>query len=517
MKKNKKQESIMAEGVDIAGADIGKKAKKKKRKIKKAPVIIAIVVVLFVAFRIAGSYLSSSVGTMVTTTKAVRGDLQESISTSGTVHSEEVKVVFAPVNGTLAEVNVQAGDAVKAGELLVSYDMGQQERTFQSASLQQERSAAGYNGALADNSESNAKLYEANVSLEILEQQLTDLKAYLKTLQNELSKNQRDRSRELAREDLELRQKLNNRDISEEEFNRINNQLAAIGYEQQMIGSSDRVVELEQEIANVQESIAACEEYKMKMESQKSTSEATVLDSYGRKQLDTDKEMAELNFQEAEEQYSSAQTGVIAEFDGIVTSCLAIPGEGVVQGTQLLTLESSRNLKVSFDASQYDLEKLKLGQKADVVILGNTYHGEISKINRMAERNMSDTPLVGVELHLLDGDDNIILGMDAKLTIYTQKSENALLIPVEVINADRDGDFLYCVEDGVIVRKPIVCGISTDLYTEVLEGITEDDVIVVSSFGDLVEGMAVTAMPEGDDGTSADGSGSGMSLTITTD
>ena len=80
--------------------------------------------------------------------------------------------------------------------------------------------------------------------------------------------------------------------------------------------------------------------------------------------------------------------------------------------------------------------------------------------------------------------------------IYTDKTENALLIPVEAINADKEGDFLYVAENGIVVRKPIVCGISTDIYTEVLEGITEQDAIILTSSSDLEEGMAVTVMPD---------------------
>lgn len=503
MKKNKKQK------------DENLTENKKKRKRKKTPVIIAIAVAFLVITCVIRHAISSPAAPLVTTTQALRGDLQESVTTSGTVLSEDVLVVFAPANGTLADVNVKAGDAVQAGEQLITYNMDQQERTLRSAALQLERSNAGYDGAMADNSENKAKLNEANINLDVLNQQIADNEAYLKNLQATFSQNQRATTNALMEEAFNLQQSLNNPELSEEERSEINAQLARNNYLQQMMGSSDYSAEVQQEIADVEERLAGYREYKARMENQKSASEVAVLDAYDRKQLDTDKELANLNYLEVEEQYYIAKAGVTAEFAGIVTSCTAISGAGVAQGTQLLTLESSENLKVSFEASQYDLEKLKLGQQADVVISGNIYHGEISKINRMAERNASNTPMVGVEIHLLDADDNIILGMDARLTIYTKKVENALLIPVEIINADRDGDFLYCVEDGIIVKKPIVCGISSDTYTEVLEGITEEDVIVLNAFGDLEEGMAVITAPAGMElSTGTDSAESALSITI---
>ncbi len=468
---------------------------KKRKKHKKAPIIIAVIVAAVVVIRLAGLSASNQAGVPVSTTKAVRGDLQESISTSGTVESEDVRVIFAPVNGTLGEVNVEQGDAVKAGTLLVSYDMDQLERTMRQSQLQLEKSNAGYDGTMSQNSKNQYKLNEANVNLGVLNQQIEDNKAYLKNLQSQLEEYLRDNSDSLAVEAIELQDKLSNLTPGSSEYKAVSSELSWNSYLQQNLNNSEYVVNTNKEIAEVQERIAGYEEYKARMESQKSSSEATVLDSYSKTQYQTDIELAKLTYQEAEEDYNTAKEGIRAEFDGIVTACSAVPGQGVSAGMQLLTLQSSKDLKIYFEASTYDIAKLAVGQKADASVGGRVYHGEISKINRYAERNSSNTPMVGVEIHLLDADDEIILGMDAKLTIYTAQTENALLIPVEAINADKEGDFLYVVEEGTAVRRSIVCGISTDSYTEVLEGLSEEDVIILSSYSNLEEGMAVTVMP----------------------
>ena len=500
---------------DEKGAAPGDKAKKKKKR-KKAPVIIVSVLILLLILRMVSCAMAGKQAAIVTTTHAARGDLQESISTSGTVSSRETKVIFAPVAGNLGEVKVAAGDSVKAGNLLISYDMEQMEDTLRSASLQNESSTAGYQGTMADNSESQAKLNEADTNLAVLDRQIEDFKAYLKQLQHDLSQSQRETQNSLAKEAMELQQKLRELDPTDKEaVAETENQIARNSYLQQVASSSDYVAEMNEEIADVQEHIAACEEYRAEMEAQKSTSEASVLDSYGKKRLNADKELSDLNYQQTEKDYYTAKAGITAEFDGIVTECTALPGQSVARGVQLLTLENSRDLKVSFEASQYDLQKLELGQNADVVIAGETYHGEIAKIDHMAMRNSSNTPMVGVEIYLLDGNDSIILGLDAKLTVYTHKTENALLIPTEAINADKDGDFLYTVEEGVIVKKPIRCGISSDIYTEILEGVTEEDEIVLNSFTELYEGMPAAAVPDtGQPEAGQNDGGASLSITI---
>ena len=484
-----------------------KNGKRKKR--KKAPIIIAVVVILLIVVRFVACGGNSQAAAVVTTTQALRGDLQESVSTSGTVLSEDVKVIFAPVSGTLDQVNVAAGDAVEAGELLVSYNVEKLDSSLKQSELQLEKSNATYNSALADDSKNQWKLYEATHNIEVLNQQIADTKAYIKSLENELNESKRTTNNALAKQSMELSNKL--RDLQNElagltegspeyaakaaEIKDVNNQISQNSYVSQIASSSDYVDEMQKKIADAQETLSGYEKYKTEMEAQKTASEGVVLDSYDKKQYNAENELANMAYQETAADYELAKNGIVADFDGIITQCSAVPGSGVSGGMQLLTLESSENLKISFSASKNDIAKLELGQKADVVISGRTYQGEISKINRMAEKNASGTPMVGVEIHLLEVDDQIILGMDAKITVYTQKAENALLIPVEAINADRDGDFLYVVENGVVVKKPVFCGISTDTYTEILEGITEADVIIQSAFTALEEGMAVTAVP----------------------
>lgn len=476
------------------------KAPAKRKKRKKWPIVmgvlICVLVVVGVLLKKAGESVMAQMGVIVTTTTAERGDLQESITTSGMVLSEDVKVVFAPVSGTLAEVKVAAGDAVKAGDLLVTYNMEEMEKQLQQAALQLEKSAAGYDNVLSQDEESQAKLNEATVNLNVLNQQIEDNKAYLERLQEQLNQSQRDTSNALAEEAYALQARLSGLALGSEEYNEVSAALSRNSYLQQMVNSSDYVVEMQQEIADVQERIAGYEEYKARMESQKTSSEATMMNSYDKIQYDVDNELMNISYRETEADYDVAKEGVVADFTGVITQCNAVPGAAVGEGVQLLTLESSEKIKISFNASKYDIEKLQLGQKATVEISGRSYEGEVSKINRMATRNESNTPMVGVEIHLLNPDENIILGLDAKITVYTKTVENAILVPVEVINADKNGDFLYVVENGVIVKKTIVCGISTDEFTEVKEGISETDVIVKNAYSDMEEGMLATVIPE---------------------
>lgn len=256
------------------------KAKNPGKKRKKAPVIIAAIIIVLIVIRMVSCAFSGNAGVMVSTTNAFRGDIEENVSTSGKVASEEKTVLFAPVSGRLSEINVAAGDAVKAGDVLMTYDMDQMEQRLQEASLQQDKSNASYNSTMTENSKSTAKLNEANTNLAVLDQQLTDYKAYLKELQDKLSTSQRETQRQLSEESYDLSRKaadLNKElqdGVTAERAKEINKELQDISssqarnsYVQSIANSSDYVVSMQNEIATVQEHITECENYKAEMQS----------------------------------------------------------------------------------------------------------------------------------------------------------------------------------------------------------------------------------------------------------
>ena len=202
-------------------------------------------------------------------------------------------------------------------------------------------------------------------------------------------------------------------------------------------------------------------------------------------------ETANLSAKQAAEDLQAAQQGVTAEFCGIVTEVTAVEGASVTEGAQLFTVESDQEVKVTVELSKYDLEKVKEGQEAEVTVAGATYQGKVEKINRMAENNAQNTPVVKADIRIENPDGNLFLGVEGKASIHTAKSEGTVLVPYEAVNTDQDGDFCYLVKDGAIVRQDVVTGISNDTDVEIKEGIQAGDTVVTATSMNLTEGMQV--------------------------
>ena len=251
----------------------------------------------------------------------------------------------------------------------------------------------------------------------------------------------------------------------------------------------------EDELEVYNDMLADYKEYRSEMKSQKNSAEAGKMTVGAKEELEATNQTKEIEAQDKLENLENASSGITAEFDGVVTEISAVEGSTVAQGAQLLKLESTEDVSVKISVTKYDLDKIAVGQKATVTIGGKEYEGEVSKINKMAEKNSSGAAVVGTEIKILNPDSDVYLGVEAKVVISTAQESDVIVVPVSAVNVDMDGEFIYVVENNVLVRKPVVTGISSDTMIQIVEGISEGDQMVTEVTTGLTEGMAAVAVP----------------------
>ncbi len=465
----------------------------KKKKIKKIirRTVIGIILVAVIVFIAINSIMAKNAPTVVYVTPVERDDVEQVLSTSGTVKTEESKVYFSTMAIEIAQVNVALGDSVKKEQVLLSYDTEALENEKLLAQLRIESNEGGYSSSISKNNEYIKELGEANFNLDVLELQIT----YAENCIKELNKKITDKQDQLAKDGTNLQISLI--DFSDEpdsdEYIELQKQIQQNSYEQQ---HNKEIEEWQREIESYQETVTACKEYKAEMESQKTTSENSILDSGSKEQMSANRQIENINATEILSSIEEIENGISADFNGVVTEINVVEGDTPMTGAQMLVLESTEKVKVEISVSKYDLEKIAVGQEAEVTIAGNTYNGVVSKINGMATTNASGAAVVGAEIQIQNPDSDIFLGVEAKVKINTSVAQQVLVVPIEVINSDKEGDFVYAVEDGILLKKRIVTGISSDSYCEIKEGLNEGDQVVSNVTVDMVEGMTVTAVME---------------------
>lgn len=487
----------------------GEKPKMDKKKKKRIILVsVAVVLVLFVGVN---KIFAKDMAMTVYTTQVLKGDIKETVSTSGTIESEEIKTYFSKINGTIGTIHVSAGDTVESGSQMIVFDTESVNQARRQADLQAQANEGSYQNSVQRERENEGKLAEASTNLAVLEQQIADEENYIKELQAQLDELQTSLSAYYnqaatnisiygiqLQSDLEKAMKEGNQgeiDRLNEEIT--NNSIAAqqVSYQLGQMSNDSRVKELQAKIEEEQDKVTHYREYKSEMESQKASSEGGVMNAYQKSELEANHELSVMTTQDALEDYDYAADGVLADFNGIVTELSVVEGAPVAEGTSLLTLANRDKVKVDIYVTKYDLEKIAVGQKAEITVSGHSYEGEVVKINKMATVNASGTASVGAEIRIQNPDEHIYLGIEAKVLIDTKEADQVLLLPVECVNADKEGDFVYIVENGIVVRKDVVTGISSDTYIEIQEGLTEGDQVISNVTTGIIEGMPVMAIP----------------------
>ena len=508
----------------------------RKRK-KKIPLIVAAaLVVVFGGYSVVNSVIAKNTPAQVNTITAAKGSVEETISTSGKVNSEQSRTYYAPVGAVITEMNVSLGDVVEEGQQLVTFDTSDLEAQKTKAELDASASANGYRSTQYQSDKKQSEYNEAVIGLDELKVLAAGQEQYVQGLKYNLEDDIQNKKEDLQEwlNKLNLELEIQNNKLSEprseesreriqETIQNLNESIRSTSNEINDLSMSDEMKEKQRIIDAEQKKLDDMKEEISRREGKESSSEAGIVDPYAKQQQADNMQNARITAEEAAEKLAKGQEGVKAEFGGIVTKIATmsssanasaggglLEGATVSEGTELFTIESNQQVKVDISITKYDLAKIAVGQKADITIADQKYEGEVTKINKVAANNSQGSPVVGVEVHINNPDSGIYLGVEAQVVIHTNSAQDVITLPVEIVNTDRNGDFCYVVENGVVTMRRITTGISSDTDVEVTDGLKEGDLVVYDMTGSVTEGMSVVAVPaaqEADQATAVSATG----------
>ncbi|MFT3984038.1 MAG: HlyD family efflux transporter periplasmic adaptor subunit [Lachnospiraceae bacterium] len=434
--------------------------------------------------------------------KAAYTSVAEEVEVTGDVHGEQETTYYAEVTAPISSLTLSVGDSVNSGDQLLAYDTADLEDAVEEAVLTAESSESSVKGQVQQSNENQAKYDQAAID-EMIYQYLY---AAARADSNGLSQDQYQEGWDINCIADGINQRIAGKQNSAaektKEMNGVEDKTS-----QQYKDLASQVGDLNIEIASLQKDLANLPSGEMTPEeyahytadsnlmeditrnwtqatTEKNTYENQILNGHQKNQLETAHELTELGANTAQGNLLKAQTGVNAEFAGIVTTLPVKQGAIVTKGTPLLTIESSEALKVDTQVSKYDIGKIKEGQRALITIAGSEYDGSVSEIKRFAQGVTSDKAKVTVVVHIDHPDENVYLGLEADVTIYTQEKDQVLTIPAEGRYVDDDGDYCYVIRDGIVAKQYFTAGISSDETVEVLDGIKDGETVITDAVTD---------------------------------
>ena len=501
---------------------------KKKKKKKKTALIVtlsivgSIILLIVIIVIVARNLMKNTMSSTVSLTYPERGSLTCEITVSGQIESEKTIHYYAPAS-LLIDKMQPVGSLVKKGDKILEFNKESFENELLIAQLSRDSADNSYMGSLqnldtAEDKYENARgrywkykklVDEQQAVVDELTKEITDanalksaelqatIAAYQKTLSDYQYSN-KDRLAELSgigydptEEEKNWLKEYNDYVYKkQQEINDLSNELSQL--------SSSAVTYVNQKYLNEQTALLA--EYKAEKqtaESEMKSYENTVSNEYEKDNLTVNGELQTMQAQMRYDQLADFENGLVAPFDGVIMAAGFTEADTTTSGAPLITFSSLDDLHVLIGVSKNDLEHLKIGQPAVIKTLGNTYNGKVVSINHMVSATGNGSQ-VQVMVSIDDPDDNMYLGLDAKCTITTAQIDDCMKVPVESVNVDDQGDFVFVVSPTTLVvsKKYVETGNSSDFDIEIISGIEETDMVVTTYTGTITPGMPTLVSPE---------------------
>ncbi len=179
--------------------------------------------------------------------------------------------------------------------------------------------------------------------------------------------------------------------------------------------------------------------------------------------------------------------------DGVIGYRDAEVGELVTAGKKVLSVVDTHHIYVDCTLGENDAAVLQTGLPVTMTIesLGASYEGHIIYVSPAMDTD-SKTYTVRVELDGVDDTSGIKAGLFASCDLDILQKTDTIAVPREAVLARNDRSVVFVVlPDGKVEERTVTTGLINDTQTEILSGLEDGDIVVISNLDRLQTGTAV--------------------------
>lgn len=184
-----------------------------------------------------------------------------------------------------------------------------------------------------------------------------------------------------------------------------------------------------------------------------------------------------------------ARTRIYSPLGGSVKDKKVSVGDFVRNGTPLLQIIKTNPLKLSFTIPEKDIADLKIGQ--EVVFTVDAYPNKEfkGKVNLLYPNVEERTRTLQAEAIVPNANAMLKAGSFARVSIYTQVSRDVVVAPVTALLYDSGNIKIFIAEGNVARERRVKTGGKYGEYMEIVEGLKENEQVVVVGQNNLSEGV----------------------------
>lgn len=242
-------------------------------------------------------------------------------------------------------------------------------------------------------------------------------------------------------------------------------------------------------------------------------------------QLEDGRDTLEDNFHAAQESYSITQNEVYPQSDaasaaqlsqaavGIDSAKMQLdfctvesPITGVVEsvsvekngmaaaGSPAFIISNKESMTVTFQVTEQAKNALSVGDHVTVDRSGEQFDGVITEVGTMAN---PQTKMFIVKASVSGAGDSLPNGVTVKVSAVTERENDKLIIPYDMIYFSAGDAYVYCVqEDNTLIRQAVTVGLMNDTEAVIEEGLTADSVVVKNWSSRFRDGAEVEIVSE---------------------
>jgi HlyD family secretion protein len=358
-----------------------------------------------------------------------RGPVVQTLVVSGRVLAQAEIELGASVVARVESVQVDVGDRVEEGELLVSLDAAESEAAVQEAEAAERRAAAGLRQV-------------RRVSGPIAEDTLESARVRLQDAEEDLA-----RVRTLVQSGAMPRTRLDEavraRDLARTELATASTRLASA-----RAGGSESVLAAAQ-LAQAEAALVAA-----------------------RARL--------------------SQTRLLAPTSGVILHRRVDPGVVVSPGQSLLTLLADGRARLVVEPDESHLSLLAVGREALASADAFPDQRFDATVTWIAPAIDPERGTVEVRLEVPEPPDYLRADMTVSVEIEVGRTEDALVVPASVVkDGATDAPYVLVVEDGRVARRDVAIGLRGSSVLAIEDGLAEGDTVLAGDARDVSPGDRV--------------------------
>lgn len=406
-----------------------------------------------------------------------RGQVEQIVSAIGTIEADQTVNLSLLTPGRVAEVFVNSGDYMFAGEPLLRLENETQRIAYEQAQLAVEKAQIALDDVLAPVSEDDLALAQASVD--------SAWGSYL-SLQNAVT------SDDLRAAELAYEQAYNTYETLKAArdqapggyggptYNALDAQTGAASF-------NAEITRLQLEILRTGNRGAQAAAYARVILSQREYDRVAA----GRTSFEIDS--AALGVKTAESQLGRAETAynrtiLSAPFDGLVALVTTEVGGIVAPGLPVIEMTDISPLRLTVQVDEVDIGLVASGLLARVELDALTDVSIPAQIEQIALIGTNTNGIVSYDVDLtLDATDpRVRVGMTAEANVIVEARDDVLVVPNFYIRLDRrDGvAFVNLLQpDGTIAEIEVMLGLQGQDTSEITSGLAEGDVIIIDPDG----------------------------------